>query len=103
MKHFISGGAPMPPEVGALFIGVGLEVLEGYGLTETSPVIAVNRPFHPKLGTVGPPLPGVEVKIAEDGEILARGATIMKGYWNKPDATNEVLDCRKLVSHRRHR
>ncbi len=92
MKHFISGGAPMAPEVGALFIGVGLEILEGYGLTETSPVIAVNRPFRPKLGTVGPALPGVEVKIADDGEILARGATIMKGYWNKPDATKEVLD-----------
>jgi len=92
MKHFISGGAPMAPEIGSLFIGVGLEVLEGYGLTETSPVIAVNTPFHPKLGTVGPALPGVEIKIADDGEILARGATIMKGYWNKPDATRDVLD-----------
>ena len=92
MKHFISGGAPMAPEMGGLFLGVGLEVLEGYGLTETSPVIAVNTPFRPRLGTVGPPLPGVEVKIAEDGEILARGATIMKGYWNKPEATREVLD-----------
>jgi len=92
MKHFISGGAPMAPEIGALFIGVGLEVLEGYGLTETSPVIAVNLPFHPKLGTVGPALPGVEIRIAPDGEILARGATIMKGYWDKPDATREVLD-----------
>ncbi|RYX81031.1 long-chain fatty acid--CoA ligase [bacterium] len=92
MKHFISGGAPMSAEMGGLFLGVGLEVLEGYGLTETSPVIAVNLPFHPRLGTVGPPLPGVEVKIASDGEILARGATIMKGYWNKPEATKEVLD-----------
>ncbi len=92
LKHFISGGAPMAPEMGALFLGVGLEVLEGYGLTETAPVIAVNLPFRPRLGTVGPPLPGVEVKIADDGEILARGATIMKGYWNRPDATREVLD-----------
>ncbi|BCM93538.1 long-chain-fatty-acid--CoA ligase FadD15 [Abditibacteriota bacterium] len=92
MKHFISGGAPMSPEMGGLFLGVGLEVLEGYGLTETSPVIAVNLPFGPRFGTVGPPLPGVEVKIAEDGEILARGATIMKGYWNKTEATSEVLD-----------
>ncbi len=92
LKHFISGGAPMAPEMGGLFLGVGLEVLEGYGLTETSPVIAVNLPFRPRLGTVGPPLPGVEVKIADDGEILARGATIMKGYWNKPNETSEVLD-----------
>ncbi len=92
MKHFISGGAPLAPDMGGLFLGVGLEVLEGYGLTETSPVIAVNLPFRPRLGTVGPPLPGVEVKIAEDGEILARGASIMKGYWNKPEATSEVLD-----------
>lgn len=92
LKHFISGGAPMSSELGALFLGLGLEILEGYGLTETSPVIAVNRPGHPHLGTVGPPLPGVEVRIADDGEILARGATIMKGYWNKPDETAAAID-----------
>jgi long-chain acyl-CoA synthetase len=92
MKHFISGGAPMSDELGALFLGVGLEILEGYGLTETSPVIAVNAPGAPVLGTVGPPLPGVEVKIAADGEILTRGASVMKGYWEKPKETAEAID-----------
>ncbi len=91
LKHFISGGAPIAPELGAIFIGLGLETLEGYGLTETSPVIAVNRPFGPQLGTVGPPLPGVEVKIADDGEIVVKAPSVMKGYWNKPDETREVL------------
>ena len=91
LKHFISGGAPIAPELGAIFIGLGLETLEGYGLTETSPVIAVNRPFGPQLGTVGPPLPGVEVKIAEDGEIVVKAPSVRKGYWNKPDETREVL------------
>ena len=91
LKHFISGGAPIAPELGAIFIGLGLETLEGYGLTETSPVIAVNRPFGPQLGTVGPPLPGVEVKIADDGEIVVKAPSVMKGYWNKPTETKEVL------------
>ena len=92
LKHFISGGAPMSNELGALFLGVGLEILEGYGLTETSPVIAVNLPGKPVLGTVGPPLPGIEVQIAPDGEILTRGACVMKGYWNKPVETAEAID-----------
>ena len=91
LKHFVSGGAPMSPELGALFLGLGLETLEGYGLTETSPVIAVNRPFGPQLGTVGLPLPGVEVQIAPDGEILTRSASVMKGYWNKPEETRAVF------------
>ena len=91
LKHFISGGAPIAPELGAIFIGLGLETLEGYGLTETSPVIAVNRPFGPQLGTVGPPLPGVEVRIEADGEIVVKAPSVMKGYWNKPTETREVL------------
>jgi long-chain acyl-CoA synthetase len=89
---FVSGGAPMSPELGALFLGMGVTVLEGYGLTETSPVISVNRPGQVRLGTVGPVLDGVQVKIADDGEICVRGDTVMKGYWNKPDETREVMD-----------
>ncbi len=92
MKHFISGGAPMAPEVGALFLGLGMEVLEGYGLTETAPVIAVNRPGQVQLGTVGPALPGAEIKIESDGEILTRGAGVMQGYYNHPDATQAAID-----------
>ena len=89
LRAFISGGAPMSPDLGALFLGVNVTVLEGYGLTETSPVIAVNRPGKIRLGTVGPPVNCVEVKIESDGEICVRGASISKGYWNKPQETAE--------------
>ncbi|MDF2440868.1 MAG: long-chain acyl-CoA synthetase [Abditibacteriota bacterium] len=92
LRAFVSGGAPMSADIGALFTGLGVTILEGYGLTETSPVIAVNRPGHVKLGTVGEILPGVEVKIADDGEILARGPSIMKGYWNKPKETADAVN-----------
>lgn len=87
----ISGSAKLPADICRFFINIGVPVYEGYGMTETSPVIAVNHSQKRKIGTVGPLLPGVEVRIASDGEVLARGPNIMRGYHNRPDATEETI------------
>lgn len=90
-RFFVSGGAPLHPATGAFFESIGVRIVEGYGLTEI-PVICLNRPEKPHIGTVGPTVPGLEVKIAEDGEILARGPSLMRGYFGKPQATAEAID-----------
>jgi long-chain acyl-CoA synthetase len=91
LRFFISGGAALARELGVFFEAVGILILEGYGLTESSPVIAVNRENDYKFGSVGKPTPGVEVKIAKDGEILAYGPNIMKGYFKKKKETAEII------------
>ena len=91
LKALVSGGAPLNPEIGIFFTALGLRLLQGYGQTETAPVISVNRPGHVKMHTVGPPLLNTQVKIADDGEILATGDLVMQGYWRNEKATRETI------------
>ena len=91
VETFISGGAPLGRELAEWFATVGIRIHEGYGLTETSPVIAVNTPVNHRIGTVGKILPNLEVRIAEDGEILVRGPSVFKGYWNRPEETQNAF------------
>ncbi len=92
LKFTASGGGPLSKELGEIFYAMGVKIIEGYGLTETSPVVTVNPPFKPRYGSIGKPIPGAQLKVADDGEILIKGPMVMKGYYNKPEATKEAID-----------
>ena len=91
MLAMVSGGARLDPDLSGFFIALGLPVIQGYGQTEAGPVISVNMPWDNRRDTVGPPLPGVEARIAEDGELCVRGELVMDGYWNQPEATAKAI------------
>jgi len=92
VKFFVSGGAPLGRELAEWYADIGIRIHEGYGLTETSPVIAVNTPEHHRIGTVGRLLSNVEVRVADDGEILVRGPSVFQGYWNRPEETMKAFE-----------
>lgn len=91
LKFFVSGGAPLNHDIGMFFTSLGVKLLQGYGQTEAAPLISVNPPDNAKIHTVGPAVRGVEVKIAEDGEICVRGELVMKGYWNDEESTKQAI------------
>lgn len=91
LRFFVSGGAPLVQEIAAFFLAAGIPIYEGYGLTETSPVIAVNYPGRHRLGSVGPPLKNLEVRLASDGELQVKGPSVFQGYWQMPQQTDAVL------------
>jgi long-chain acyl-CoA synthetase len=91
IRFFVTGGAALSPELAYIFAGAGIIILQGYGLTETSPVVSFNRPTDNRIGTIGPVIPGVRVKIAEDGEILVQGDNVMQGYYGLPEETERAL------------
>ena len=91
LKAFVSGGAALNPDIGNFFLSLGVNILQGYGQTEASPIISCNRPGNIRIETVGPALTEVEIKIADDGEILVRGELVMKGYWKDPKATEDAI------------
>jgi long-chain acyl-CoA synthetase len=92
LRFVVSGGAPLRPDLGVFFEAMGVLICEGYGMTETSPVVSANRLDRYKFGTVGLAFPSNELRIADDGELLVRGSNVMKGYWNLPDETDKVLE-----------
>ena len=92
MTWAISGGAALGSRLGHFYRGLGLRVLEGYGLTETSAPLTLNRPTRFRIGSVGPALPGISIRIAADGEVLGRGPVVFRGYWSNPRATAEAID-----------